>query len=352
MYHRINTLADEERLLRQTLALQSSIRAKRERQRRKRTHDTEVYSQMLEPVTSSIAKLTTPNLGTTTAAAATAVKQEGSVKKEEEEEEEEDSKPDAGDSHDEYSTTEMTIKQEPDELYQEALAMIPRKLRDDGELGLCPRTHRIGDYTYSVHGNILQAVSNLDEEDEEEMHQFEIQSLNLWKLLLILNPNKIGLILRDQHRGGGGGGEYFPFVRDYVHIAYKLKLLKSYTGGRNRVKYTLLTEHHWGSGLGGGGGGGKLELGSGGRRGGGGGRFLFSSTPPTPRVIVLPPDNPGLLAELYRAVAELQAGNTTMRNLVVPMVREARRRKMHIPSDLLKNIPGGAGADDTTWVLA
>ena len=41
MYHRINSVADEKRLLEQKLALQSTIREKRERQRRKRTHDTE-----------------------------------------------------------------------------------------------------------------------------------------------------------------------------------------------------------------------------------------------------------------------------------------------------------------------
>ena len=52
------------------------------------------------------------------------------------------------------------------------------------------------------------------------------------------------------------------------------------------------------------------------------------------------------MSELYRAVAELHAGNTTMRNLIVPMIQEARRRHIRIPPDLLDN------PEDDTWVLA
>ena len=309
MYHRINTLADEERLLlEQKLALQSNIRAKRERQRRKRTHDTEVYTKMLEPVTKSIAKL-----APTALPPAATVKQEP-VKKEEDEEEPAEPEPEPM----------MVAKEEPDDLYQEALAQVSRKFREDGQLGLCPGTHQIGLYTYAVHGNTLRAVSNSD--DDEDMQKFDIADLNLWKLLLVLNPSRIGLKLM----ADGGRHEYLPFVLDYVNIARKLNLLDTYTGSKSRVKYALLT-HHWGSGTGSG--------------------FLYSSIPPpprsqppTPRVVVLPPDNRGLMSELYRALAELRAGNTTMRNLVVPMVREARRRHIRLPPDLLTS--------EDTWVLA
>ena len=299
MYHRINTRADEERLLlEQKLALQSSIRAKRERQRRKRTHDTEVYTKMLEPVTKSIAKLAAPT-STLLPATAAAVKQEP-VKKEEDEDEIEP----------------MVVKEEPDDLYQEALALVLRKFRDDGQLGLCPSTHQIGLYTYAVHGNTLRIVSNND--DDEDMQQFDIPDLNVWKLLLVLNPSKIGLKLT----ADGRRHEYLPFVLDYVHIARKLNLLDTYTGSKTRVKYALLTHH------------------------GGSGGFLYSSIPPpTPRVVVLPPGNRSLMSELYRALAELRAGNTTMRNLVVPMVREARRRRIPLPPDLLT-------PREETWVLA
>ena len=351
MYHRITSLADEERLLEQKLALQSAIRAKRERKRRKRTHDTEVYSKMLEPVTKSIAKL-----HPSTTSTMPVVKQEP-VKKEKEGEEGDEE--DMGD--DEVAEPEtphpvdllldadpqtpesvVAIKEEnpDDDLYQEALAMVPRKFRDDGQLGLCPSTHQIGTYTYAVHGNTLQAVSNHDE--NEDMHQFEIRDLNLWKLLLVLNPSKIGLPLTSSssttntttttpQRVRRKVAEYLPFVLDYVFIARKLDLLDSYTGSKARAKYTLLT---------------TAAVANGGDHSGSGG-FLFSSNPPPriPSVVVLPPDNKGLMSELYRAVAELRAGNTTMRNLVAPMVREARRRHIHIPPDLLSPY-------EDTWTLA
>ena len=170
MYHRIHTLADEERLLlEKKLALQSSIRAKRERQRRKRTHDTEVYSQMLEPVTKSIAKLTP-----ITTPASPVVKQEP-VKKEEEDDEEVELEPEPKPVSDPEPPI-MIKEEEHDDLYQEALAMVPRRFREDGQLGLCPSTHQIGAYTYSVNGRTLQAISNHNE--NEEMHQFDIQDSN------------------------------------------------------------------------------------------------------------------------------------------------------------------------------
>ena len=341
MYHRINSPADEERLLlEQKLALQSSIRAKRERQRRKRTHDTEVYTKMLAPVTKSIAKLTPP-----TSIPANAVVKQEPVKKEEDEDEVVDDEEGEGEieptdePYDESDDLMMVVKEEPDDLYKEALAQIPRKIREDGQLGLCPTTHQIGDYTYAVYGNTLQAVSNHDE--DEDMQKFDIRDLNLWKLLLVLNPTKIGLKLTVGGKAYSGRHEYLPFVQDYVDIARKLNLLDTYRGSKNRVKYALLT-HHWGSGVAGSGG------------------FLYSSIPPQPqhaadpsssssstipRVVVLPPDNPGLMSELYRALAELRAGNTSMRNLVVPMVREARRRRIRLPPDLLTT------PYEDTWTL-
>ena len=116
MYHRINSVADEKRLLEQKLALQSTIREKRERQRRKRTHDTEVYSQMLEPVTKSIAKLTTP-ITVDPSTSAVAPKQEPIKKEEEEDESEPSNQPE-----EEQQSEPTTIKEEePDDLYQEAL---------------------------------------------------------------------------------------------------------------------------------------------------------------------------------------------------------------------------------------
>jgi len=45
-----------------------------------------------------------------------------------------------------------------------------------------------------------------------------------------------------------------------------------------------------------------------------------------------------------KALAELRAGNTSMRNLVVPLAQEAKRKKI-LPKNLLS-------VDEETWVFA
>ena len=84
--------------------------------------------------------------------------------------------------------------------------------------------------------------------------------------------------------------------------------------------------------------------------------FLFSVRPPPfataaggkrrvkPSTVVIPSDKKGLLRELVKAVAELRAGNTSMRNLVVPLAQEAKRKKI-LPRHLLS-------ADEKTWVFS
>ena len=47
---------------------------------------------------------------------------------------------------------------------------------------------------------------------------------------------------------------------------------------------------------------------------------------------------------LLQALAELRAGNTSMRNFVVALVKEAKRKKI-LPHNLLS-------ADEETWVFA
>ena len=82
--------------------------------------------------------------------------------------------------------------------------------------------------------------------------------------------------------------------------------------------------------------------------------FLFSvrkpsSIPPhsrkfKPSTLVIPSDRKGLLRALLQAVAELRAGNESMRNLVVPLAQEAKRKRI-LPENLLS-------AEETTWVYA
>lgn len=278
MYRRVNTIEDEKKLLEEMLELQADIREQRERQRKRKSHNSEKYTKMFEPVTKSLSKLVpTPVVNLMDV---------------------DDPVPDLMDLAPVKEELEI---QEPGELYKQALSEIPRKLRDDGKLGL-NIDHRIGDYIYEVEGNVLKVVNN------GEVKEFEITDLNLWKLLLVMNPMKIQLTLKENK-------QYLPFVHKYIDIVNELNLLDGYNGSRNRVKYKLI--EHKGSG------------------------FLFSVQPPT---IVIPSDNEGLMSELYKALAEVRAGNTSMRNLLVPLAQEANRKNI-LPPHLLS-------PDEQTWVFA
>ena len=75
--------------------------------------------------------------------------------------------------------------------------------------------------------------------------------------------------------------------------------------------------------------------------------FLFTSKPPTlihPDTVVIPSDSKGLLKNLLLAVSEFRAGNTSMRNIIVPLAAEAERKNI-LPKDLLTN-------DEKIWVFA
>ena len=296
MYHRINTIADEERLLEEMLQLQSQIRSQREAERKTKTYNSGKYTKIFEPVTKSIEKLL-PSVD---------VEPNEPIIIDELVDLKEPTKatpPDLIDFKEEEPEPEGPEPEGPGDLYKQALGEIPRKFRDDGMLGLNVETHQIGRYTYEVKGNTLHLSG-----DEQQKEQFEIDSLNLWKLLIVANPSKIHLQLKEN-------GQYLPFVNEYIAIGKKIGLLDSYSGSTRRAKYQLL--NHKGSG------------------------FLFSVQPPS---VVLPSDRVGVLMELNKALAELRAGNDTMRNLVVPLAQEARRMNI-LPPDLLS-------PEEETWIFA
>lgn len=299
MFHRIDNIAGEQRLMEQMLQLQSEIRDKREADRIAKTSKSERYSKMFEPVTKSLDKLVAqqPKLKLEPADVPILGPKEEEVPtddllglpKEEEEEEE-----------------VLEEMEEPGELYKQALRDIPPQLRDDdGMLGLNVDTHQIGEYAYEVEGDVLKVVDHNGESKE-----FEVHSLALWKLLIVMNPSKI-LKLKNKK-------QYFPFVYEYADIAKSLNLMASYRGPKTRAKYKLLKTIHGGKG------------------------FLFSIQPPS--AVVIPSDDAGLMNELVKALAELRAGNSTMRNLVVPLAQEAKRKNL-LPHSLLT-------PDEETWVFA
>ena len=60
--------------------------------------------------------------------------------------------------------------------------------------------------------------------------------------------------------------------------------------------------------------------------------------------MIIPSDNEGLMRELTKGLTELRVENSSMRNLVVPLAQEARRKKI-LPDFLLS-------PDEETWVFA
>ena len=269
------------------LQLQSQIRARKEKERLKHVLNSEKYKEMFKPITRTLEKFTPPP-----PPPKIAVKQPPPESE---------------------TPSPPPPPPEPGILYRKALDSITRGDRDDGVLGLNVEQHRIGEYTYRVLGDTLEATGT-----PGDVHTFLISDINLWKLLLVLRPRKIGLRLVDP-----ASSQFLPFTEQYTRIVNELHLVESAAAMgfnvRNRAKYHLIREVS-GSG----------STGSG-----------ISVHPST---VIIPSDREGLLRALYQAVAELRAGNKSMQNLVVPLAQEARRKKI-LPDGLLS-------PDEQHWVFS
>ena len=160
---------------------------------------------------------------------------------------------------------------------------------------------------------------------------FQINNDEVWKLLLAKRPKQIMELKTIK-------GNHIPAAKDYVDIVHKLNLVEIEIRNvprtyKNRSKYKLI-ESFSAKGTG----------------------FLFSVSPPPfldkdikkkiikPSTVIIPSDKKGLMRALLQALAELRAGNTSMRNFVVPLAKEAKRKKI-LPHNLLS-------ADEETWVFA
>ena len=334
---RIESLADEERLLRKKLKIENQIRKHREKNRRSKTVETRRYSRIFEPVTNSLkdlktlATITPPNQDllhdlpprppTTTDIDTKHLLDEPII---------DDTAllpppmiPRLGDEEEEYDEEE---EDEEDNLYIQALDSIPQYIRDDGVFGLDARRDKIGSCYYSVTDNVLTI-------DDRMNTSFLINDIDVWKLLLYQSP------LRWMHLTNSRGN-YISAVGKYVKIVEALDLENIAKANnlnfKNRSKYKLM-QHYILS---------QQQQKEG---------FLFSVRPPPfiktkkkglfhPSTVVIPSDKKGLLRALLQAVAELRAGNTSMQNIVVPLAQEAKRKKI-LPRNLLS-------PDEMTWVFA
>ena len=295
-------IEDQERLLEEMLSIQADIRKQNERKRILKSNDDELYSKMFKPVTRSIQKLVAPpisSLHSQPPPLPPAVKEP------------------AVNDDDDDDDKEMKVEDEekeipPGDLYYKALEKVPRKFRDDGKLGLNTLHRKIGGFDYEVHGNVLKIF---DDDDSEEIHKYDIDDENLWMMLLAKNPQTVKLAFKDKE------GKYLPFAEKYREIAKDLNLTDAITRGlTKRTKYKIINKK--GSG------------------------FMFTCHPPlvNPNTVVIPSDNDGLMHALVVALAELRAGNNSMRNILVPLAQEAQRKRI-LPKDL-------PTPNETTWVFA
>ena len=169
---RIENIEDEQRLLEEMLTLQSQIREQRERKRKTTTRDSEKYTKMLAPVTKTLQVLAQPK--PPIAADLIDLSDYGGA---------------------DYAVVSDTSKPPdilppkeeisldvPGQLFLQASSKVPMRNRDDGLLGLDTTNDRIGDYWYSVNGDTLKVHGGDGEERE-----YEIEDINLWKLLLAKN---------------------------------------------------------------------------------------------------------------------------------------------------------------------
>ena len=149
-FYRIDSLADEKRLLKNKLNREKQIRQHREKNRRLKSAKSREYSTIFEPVTKSLDDL--KDIHKTAAAAVSS--QTGDLMKED----------DLIDEpiHDLGLSPLLAPDRKPGALYLQALDSIPIKSLDDGVFGLNIHTQSIGNNNFYVDNNTL-IVENKDD---------------------------------------------------------------------------------------------------------------------------------------------------------------------------------------------
>ena len=149
-----------------------------------------------------------------------------------------------------------------------------------------------------------------------ELSEIHINDPNVWTILLSQNPARI-IDLTDEK--GKAAVKTYRDIVDQLGLIPRVQFTNK--NFKKRMKYKLISPQGTG--------------------------FLFSVRKPMkqsfkPSTIVIPSDRKGLLRALLQSLAEMRAGNESMRNLVVPLAQEAKRKKI-LPNNLLS-------PEELTWV--
>ena len=375
-YHRIDSIEDETNLLKRIVHLQTQIRASRERKRLSDNSESETYSKIFEPITKSMKSLqaavvsgsssslgkgktslrqhstTTPPPPSPPALSSPSTNDDNDDDEEEEEEEEkENAEKNAERNAEDERGLQTEIKN--DNLQsttttsaENIVKHIPKGRRDDGIFGLNWAKKTIGDQTFQINGQNLRVRTG-----DQQWQMFHISNDEVWKMLFMQNPtDRVSIKTAD--------GELTPAAKQYREIVQNLKLVEHAQTNKN-LKYMNRKKYKDIISIAGRGFMYSLQQPSSfkKRRRSVGGSGMENSTAEIegkkrekfsqfhPSTIVIPSDKNGLLCALVKAMAELKAGNTSMRNLVVPLLAEAKRRGI-LPREYDNTVK------DMNWVYA
>ena len=355
---KVQSMRDKMKNLKDISRLQAKLSAKKELESQTKTEKSERYKKLFEPVTSSLSRLQAVQLPPQIVAAVPPPvgrdldeEFEGGIPSSHDGTR---SRSSSGgttatfrsvpsnldeDDVDLFGGEEEEVKeQRPPSLYDEALKEVPSSLWDDGLFGLNVREGTIGSYCYNVVNDILY-IYHKPITDGQLFKRYDIDDIDYWKFLIAQRPREIGLDISSKF------GVPQPFLRQYRQLVQDLQLVEHAKRGggkyKNRAKYKMLQASAAAA----------AEVVGRKRKGDSAGTgFLFSYRGPRgrklvhPSTVVIPSDKAGLQRALLTALVELRSGNTSMQNIVVPLARAAKRKRI-LPPNLLS--PG-----ETNWIFA
>ena len=341
----MTSIKDEENLLSKIIHMETAIRAKREKERLAQTGQSDMLRTIFEPITRELKTLraieesTTPTAVTTPVTTAVTPIQESH----------EWSASTAVDSGGAPSPSSFSVDTTPphagavkkvttaaaaadtpvgvngrspstpsglppSSMYRKALEKVENNNHEDGLTGLSISNGTINGKKYTINAGARALTVN--------GKTFQIEHPETWILLLAKNPTRYIDLTNPKNN------QYYPYVKEYQSIASSINmpqyLRKNYNPQKyqKRKKWELLK---------------NLSSASASSSSSGRG-FIFSSKPPPPvRDRFLPSDPQGVLRELRKAIAEYEAGNTGMRQIITPLVAQARRMNI-LPKKMEKSL--------------
>jgi hypothetical protein len=394
----VRSIEDETDILKKILNLQTEIRAKRENERVRKNEQSHALSSIFDPVTTEMRSIKNA-LDISSSSSSNSSRRRKKIAQQHEENmtklegdinrhnpdndnDTDDDNENSTDDNDHDNDTEpdlptiehpkplsvvsnygrqlehFTNASENKTLYDKTLKNIRAYLYAyDDKFGLDVNNRTISGYSYTIDGNRLKVDIG---PSRKRKKSFVIKDPDVWKWLIIRNPESVGL---NPYKDG----EPTPAFREYVRIAKELKFVEraqqtavanGKTVSKRIRKYKLILNSnfdHKGRGFlfttraplhvr-------KKTLLSGKKRkksindaGGQGLEDVLAKHRCSPNIVVMPTDNRSLLEKLTRCMGEIDAGNQSLVNIAVPLKEEAVRRGLISANNpVFKNL---------NWVLA